>query len=198
MTRFFRPALLLAGLSLAGCIMFDKKSEAVAFHDLGAPSASASKKGPTVFIPRVLIPSALRRPNVVMLDGEGRVRLEDMHRWVGPLDRLLAEGLGRHVVADTGLPVSLSATDQPHLVLLVTVDRLALETPERALLALHYRIEKSDGELLTEASGAWRTDLTAPYPPEFVKAQSNNLAKAAADISTQLSRFAAGAHTSPQ
>ena len=67
---------------LSGCIIFDKKSEAVTFHQLASPAAVTSRSGPTLYVPRTTIPSALRRPNVVLIDDTGWVRVEDCtHRW---------------------------------------------------------------------------------------------------------------------
>ena len=70
---------LLLGLTvlLSGCIIFDKKSEAVTFHQLASPAAVTTRSGPTLFVPRAIIPSALRRPNVVLIDDTGWVRIED-------------------------------------------------------------------------------------------------------------------------
>ena len=82
---------LLIGLAalLSGCIIFDQKSEAVTFHQFAAPAGTVApaSTGTQVFVPRAIIPSALRRPNVVLLDDTGWVHIEDGHRWLAPLDR---------------------------------------------------------------------------------------------------------------
>lgn len=188
----------LCGLLLTGCIVFDKKSEPVTFHQFAAEAALASKQGPMVYVPRVLLPSAVRRANLVLADETGSVRVEDAHRWAAPLDRLIGENLGARIVKASGLPVSLHAPAQAHLVLLVTVDRFALSDPRQAVLTLHYRIEKSNGELLKEGSGSWSAAMDDASAPAFVRAQSNNLAKAAAAISTELVSLETRAQPSQQ
>jgi len=69
--------LLTASLLLTGCIVFDKKSESVSFHQLAAPQATPTEKGPLLFIPRVTLPSAVRRPTLVLIDEANNVQVED-------------------------------------------------------------------------------------------------------------------------
>jgi len=122
--------LLTASLLLTGCIVFDKKSESVLFHQLAAPQATPTLKGPLLFIPRVTLPSAVRRPTLVLIDEANNVQVEDSQRWATPLDRGLAEALGQHLVKNTGWPVTNQAPGESHLVLLIDVDQFAL-TKER-------------------------------------------------------------------
>lgn len=200
-----RTNLLLLALAclLSGCIIFDKKSEAVTFHQLSAPTASASRAAPVVFVPRAILPSALRRPNIVILDDNGWVRIDDAHRWISPLDRAVAETVGRHLTARTGLP---SVTQQPaedHLVLLLTVDKMEAFEPatsgrslfsipgasankDTAVLQLTCRLEKSDGTLLAARTFAASTPLRERTPTEFVLAQSANFASISTDIAKLL------------
>ena len=107
--RLLTACLALTAL-LSGCIIFDKKSEAVTFHQLASPAAVTTRSGPTLFVPRAIIPSALRRPNVVLIDDTGWVRIEDAHRWISPLDRAVPEAVGRHLTSlalDWGHEVTL-------------------------------------------------------------------------------------------
>jgi uncharacterized lipoprotein YmbA len=168
---------LLAGLVLSGCIIFDKKSESVAFHQLSAPQASPTVAGPLLFVPRVTLPSALRRPTLVLIDEANNVQVEDSQRWASPLDRGIAEALGQHLIKDTGRPVTFQAPGEAHLVLLVDVDQFAL-SHGTAILQLHFRVETDSGRLLAQGQGTWNSPK-AEKPEDFVRAQSENLAKAA-------------------
>ncbi len=176
--------LLGALLTLPGCIVFDKKSEAVAFYQFSSPSAAAVNSEPVVFVTRASIPTALRRPNLVMQDDAGWVRVEDSHRWIAPLDRLISEAIAHHLTSITGISTTLLAPPADHLVLLVTVERMTVKAPKDATLGLHFRLENSAGEVIREKSSAWTTVMDSPNPAEFVRAQSKNLANAARDIST--------------
>ena len=197
-------ALLLAVAALlSGCIIFDKKSEAVTFHQLAAPAASTSRAAPTIFVPRSAIPSALRRPNIVLLDDTGWVRIEDAHRWVAPLDRAVSEAVGRHLTALTGLPAASQAPADEHLVLLLTVDKMEIFAPagpgrslfsipgvarndDTATLQLTFRLEKPDGTLLAAKTLSRSRALKERTPAEFTQAQSANLAAVAAEIASFL------------
>ena len=177
-----RTLSLLIPVLLSGCIIFDKKSEAVSFHQLSAPQSSASLQGPEIYVPRAVIPSALRRTNVVMLDESGWVRVEDAHRWISPLDRAIAENVAHHLTQLTGLPTALQATAGDHLILLIDVDHMSVTAAKQAVLDLHYRLEKSDGTLLVERSLHQSNLMTETTPEQYVRAQSANLAAASAQI----------------
>ena len=198
------PVVLL-GLTalLSGCIIFDKKSEAVTFHQLASPAAATTRPGPTIFVPRSVIPSALRRPNVVLIDDTGWVRIEDAHRWVAPLDRAVSEAVGRHLTALTGLPCSTQSPTDEHLVLLLTVDKMEVFAPagpsrslfsipgtaastDTATLQVTFRLEKSDGTLLSAKTLSRSTPLKERSPTEFTQAQSANLAAVAGEIALLL------------
>lgn len=201
MSSFRFPFLLLAALLLAGCIQFDQRSQPTVFHDFAAPSAAQpARPGPAIFIPRAQVPAAIRRPDIVVKDAARVGQVEDLHRWSAPVDRLLTEALGRHVRARSGLPVSYTETDRSRLVLWLNVEgfsvdefRFAEGLRRAAGLTLRYRIEKTDGTVLKEDEITNWTGLPAGGADAFVKAQSNNLAKAGADISTELVRLAADA-----
>lgn len=183
--RLLLPVLCSAWL-LSGCIIFDKKSEAVTFHQLSAPTATPTAASLSVFIPRTLLPAANRRANVVLLDDSGWVRLEDAHRWVAPLDRAFSEALGRHLVQASGRHVTTAVPASDHLVLLLTVERFNVRGEKEAILELRHRLERADGTLITEAVGRFASPLSATTPEQFVRAQSLNLATAAQAIARGL------------
>jgi uncharacterized lipoprotein YmbA len=196
---------LLLGLSalLSGCIIFDKKSEAVTFHQLASPAAVTTRSAPVLFVPRTIIPSALRRPNVVLIDDTGWVRIEDAHRWVSPLDRALSEAVGRHLTSLSGLPATTQSPADEHLILLLTVDKMEIFAPagpgrslfslpgttpntDTATLQITFRLEKSDGSLLATKTLSRSGPLKERTPSEFERAQSANLAAISAEIAKLL------------
>lgn len=191
-----RPLRVLLPLLLVGCVVFDKKSESVTFHQFASANILAAKPAPVVHVPRVLLPTSLRRSSIVMPDESGAVRVDEAHRWAGPLDRLIAENLGNRITASSGLPTSAHAPSQPHVVLLVTIERFSVAQGDQATLSMRYTIERSDGELLGHGSGSWTSALKDRSPAAFVKAQSNNLANAAAVLSTELVKSASETKTS--
>ena len=91
-----RLVALLLALSLAGCIVFDKKSEGVTFHQFTAQVAAPTTSQPLVFVPRATLPGPVRRPAVVIVTQGGEVQLDDSHRWAAPVDRLVADVAARH------------------------------------------------------------------------------------------------------
>jgi len=170
-------SFLTSCVLLSGCIVFDKKSESVSFHQLATPQATPTVNGPLLYIPRVTLPSSVRRPTLVLIDEANNVQVDDSQRWATPLDRGLAESLGQHLVKNTGRPVAYQAPGQSHLVLLIDVDQFALNHGT-AILQLRFRVENAAGHLLAEGQGSWNSPK-ADKPEDFVRAQSENLAKAA-------------------
>lgn len=198
-----RALLLVLSALLTGCIIFDKKSEAVTFHQLASPAGITTRSTPILFVPRAIIPSALRRPNVVLIDDTGWVRIEDAHRWIAPLDRAIPEAVGRHLTSLTGLPSSTQSPAEEHLVLLLTVDKMEVFTPagpersifsipgttpntDTATLQVTFRLEKSDGSLVATKTLSQSRPLKERTPTEFEKAQSANLAAVSAQIAKLL------------
>jgi len=194
---------LLVGLAalLSGCIIFDQKSEAVTFHQFAAPATAAqpTSAGLQIFVPRAIIPSALRRPNVVLLDDTGWVLIEDGHRWLAPLDRAVPEAVGRHLTALAGVVTTSQTPSDDHLVLLLTVDKMEVFTPtapgrsifslpgtgakaDTATLQLTCRLEKSDGTLIAAKSFSQSRTLKERTPSAFVQTQSANLAALSAEL----------------
>jgi ABC-type uncharacterized transport system auxiliary subunit len=191
---------------LSGCIIFDQKSEAVVFHQFASPAAAGVRPvagGPQVFIPRAIIPSALRRPNVVLLDDAGWVHIEDAHRWVAPLDRSIPETVGRHLTTLTGAVTTTQTPSEDHVVLLLTVDKMEIFAPagpERSIfslpggtdkastatLQLTCRLEKADGTLVAVKTFGQSRPLKERTPAAFVQSQSANLAELSIGIAKWL------------
>lgn len=201
-----RTALLCLSALLGGCIIFDQKSEAVVFHQFASPGARPNRAvagGPQVFIPRAVIPSALRRPNVVLLDDSGRVQIEDAHRWVAPLDRAIPETVARHLTSRTGVATTTQTPSEDHLVLLLTVEKMEIcapTGPERSIfslpvgtdktssasLELSCRLEKADGTLICAKTLTHASPLKDRTAAAFVQAQSANLAALSSELAPWL------------
>ncbi len=201
----FRAFVIALTALLSGCIIFDQKSEAVVFHQFATPTGASAQDaaGTPVFVPRAIIPAALRRPNVVLLDDAGWVHIEDAHRWIAPLDRAIPETVAHHLRSRAGVITTTQTPSEDHLVLLLTVDKMevfAPAGPERSIfslpggtdkastatLQLSCRLEKADGTLVAVKTFAQSRPLKERTPAAFVQAQSANLAEFSAEIAKWL------------
>jgi len=169
--------LFLAAVALPGCIVFDKKSEAVAFHRFEAAEAAPTKAAPLIHVPRATLPASVRRPALVLLTPGGEVAVDDAHRWAAPLDRLLAETLARHLTRETGCPTAAATPEAPHMSLILECERFEIVTERRAALTIRYRLERADGSAVAGGTSACVEPMGALDSPAFVAAQSRNLAK---------------------
>jgi len=177
---------LLIGLSslVTGCITFDQKSESVTFHQLSAPVTTPTKKAPIIYIPRANIPVSLRRPTLVIADENRVIKVDDSQRWIASLDRAVSEIIGRNLTKQTGLPFELQTPNENYLVLFIDVEAMCL-TAQSTVLQLHYRIEDAQGKSLIQGEGQWKAKRSE-NPIEYVNAQSENFANAAAQIAKDI------------
>jgi ABC-type uncharacterized transport system auxiliary subunit len=201
----FRAFVVALAALLSGCIIFDQKSEAVVFHQFAAPTGASAQDadGTPVFVPRAIIPTALRRPNVVLLDDAGWVHIEDAHRWIAPLDRAIPETVARHLRSRAGVITTTQTPSEDHVVLLLTVDKMEVFAPagaERSIfslpggtdkastatLQLTCRLEKADGTLVAVKTFDQSRPLKERTPAAFVQAQSANLAELSNEIAKWL------------
>ncbi len=172
-----RLTLLFAALGLSGCIVFDKQSEAVTFHQFAAAEATATRSAPLIHVPRATLPAGVRRPAVVLLTPGGEVLIDDSHRWTATLDRLVAETVARHLTREAGTPTVATTPDAPHFTLILECERFEVLAGRRAALTIHYRLERADGSAVAGGTSACVEPMPDLGAPAFVAAQSRNLAK---------------------
>lgn len=195
--KFFKIFPCVVALSLlSGCISFNKKSDSVIFHQLSAPAVVSNKSELTLFIPKANIPTALRRPTVVIIDESGPIQADDSQRWITSLERAVSETIGRNLTQKTGYSFSLQAPSETHLKLLIDVDAMFI-TADSTVLQLHYHFEDERGKIIGQGQGQWKTKR-ADQAMDYVKAQSLNLASAAADIAQELTRTTDTLQKSPR
>ena len=181
----FKLFLSLGILSLiTGCITFDQKSESVTFHQLSGPVTSPTKKNPVIFIPRANIPVSLRRPTLVIADESRVLKVDDSQRWIASLDRAVSEIIGRNLTKQTGLPCELQTPNDHYIVLFIDVQAMFLSA-QNTVLQLHYRIEDAQGKSLSQGQGQWKAKRSE-NPIDYVNAQSENFASAAAQIAKDI------------
>jgi len=177
---------ILIGLTslVTGCITFDQKSESVTFHQLSAPVTTPTKNAPIIYIPRANIPVSLRRPTLVIADESKVIKVDDSQRWIASLDRAVSEIIGRNLTKQTGLPFELQTPNENYLVLFIDVEAMFL-TGQSTVLQLHYRIEDAQGKSLSQGQGQWKAKRSE-NPIDYVNAQSENFANAAAQIAKDI------------
>lgn len=182
-----RPCLLLVlSLSLSGCIVFDKKSEAVTFHRFEAAPAAATRPAPLIHVARANLPASVRRPAIVLLAPEGAVLVDDGHRWTAPLDRLVAESIALHLTREGGCPAGTTVPEGPHLTLILECERFEVAATRRAALTIHYRFERADGSAVAGGTSACLEPMGELDATAFVAAQGRNLAKVGKAIAETL------------
>ena len=92
---------LLAGVALAGC----GTTPTPQYYTLSVDAAAASsvaRDRPSIAVGMVTLPEAVDRPQLVVRTGANEVRIEEFHRWAGPLKSELPRVLAGNLVRATG------------------------------------------------------------------------------------------------
>ena len=152
-------------LALAGCA-----SPQARFYGLEPTAGAAAEPaqfGKRVMLGPIGLPAALDRPQLVLDDGGGQLRLQEFERWSAPLDRLLAQNLARAVSRRSGV-ASVYAYPQPtmdggDLRYALDVRRLSLQPGRQASLEVVWQLQGvADGKLLAAGSFSRSVPLAAP------------------------------------
>jgi uncharacterized lipoprotein YmbA len=120
----------------------------------------------------------------VIADESRMIKVDDSHRWIASLDRSVSEIIGRNLTQQTGLPFELQTPSENYVVLFIDVEAMFLTT-QSTVLQLHYRIEDAQGKTLSQGQGQWKAKRSE-NPIDYVNAQSENFANAAAQIAKDI------------
>lgn len=109
MMPFPRPHTLARGaalsllLALAGCASTPNDQFYTLSGGAATAAPAATTAAPLYFEMRpVTVPAQVRRPQIVTSSADGRVDLEEHHRWAGPLADEIGTGLSLGIAAELG------------------------------------------------------------------------------------------------
>ena len=158
-----------------------------------AMSVAARATTPRVAIVQVKIPDALDRPQLLIRSAGNRLLLSEQRRWAEPLrqeiPRVVADDLGRLLDSSgvAALPVDVDRFTADFRVQL-DVQRLDVVAGQGADLDLFWLLEPRQGKA-TVGRSTLREPLAAGDDPAApVAALRRALARASADIATEISR----------
>ena len=158
-----------------------------------AMSVAARATTPRVAIVQVKIPDALDRPQLLIRSAGNRLLLSEQRRWAEPLrqeiPRVVADDLGRLLDSSgvAALPVDVDRFAADFRVQL-DVQRLDVVAGQGADLDLFWLLEPRQGKV-TVGRSTLREPLAAGDDPAApVAALRRALARASADIATEISR----------
>jgi uncharacterized lipoprotein YmbA len=188
MRRFLPLAAGLALLAAAGCVSFGKSTPARFFVLDAVAERAAGGPGPSLGLLPLEVPSAVRRPELLVTRTPNRVEVKSFDRWAEPVEagvaRTLADNLARLVPSDRveTFPWMPGSPVERRVRVRVTVFELAPDVPAARLAARWSVLGAEDGEPLREGSWSGEIPAGSAAPEDLVKAMSEALAGLAAEL----------------
>jgi uncharacterized lipoprotein YmbA len=188
-TRLVIPAVLAAGLTLAGCA----DGQPTRFYTLAALSETPGEAMPalpsdlTVGVGPVTLPPYLDRPQLVTRAGDNRMVLADFDSWVEPLQgmfaRVLAENLAVLLETDDVLLLPQNRPVDLDYQVEVDVTRFDVDASGNAALDARWWVFGRDGEKLLRSG---RSTITEPTQAGDYTAAAGALSHALGAMSQEI------------
>lgn len=145
--RAFAATMCVAALAACGSVPVDR------FYTLAGGAAAvappAAGPAPLYFEMRpVTVPAQLRRPQMVVSSGDGRIDIEEHHRWAGPLAEEIGNSLSLGIAARLGgVDVYRSAAPDDSTLYRIGADiqRFESRPASHALLDAVWSVRRLDG-----------------------------------------------------
>jgi uncharacterized lipoprotein YmbA len=195
-TRLVIPAVLAAGLTLAGCA----DGQPTRFYTLAALSETPGEAMPalpsdlTVGVGPVTLPPYLDRPQLVTRAGDNRMVLADFDSWVEPLQgmfaRVLAENLTVLLETDDVLLLPQNRPVDLDYQVEVDVTRFDVDASGNAALDARWWVFGRDGEKLLRSG---RSTITEPTQAGDYTAAAAALSHALGTMSQEIAQAIADA-----
>jgi uncharacterized lipoprotein YmbA len=195
-TRLVIPAVLAAGLTLAGCA----DGQPTRFYTLAALSETPGEAMPalpsdlTVGVGPVTLPPYLDRPQLVTRAGDNRMVLADFDSWVEPLQgmfaRVLAENLAVLLETDDVLLLPQNRPVDLDYQVEVDVTRFDVDASGNAALDARWWVFGRDGEKLLRSG---RSTITEPTQAGDYTAAAAALSHALGTMSQEIAQAIADA-----
>ena len=100
----FAVALAACAALAAGCATSPTPSYYTLNVDAAAAAPARALDRPTIAVGAVSVPDAVDRPQLVVRTGANEVRIEELHRWAGPLKSELPRVMAGNISRVTGDP----------------------------------------------------------------------------------------------
>jgi uncharacterized lipoprotein YmbA len=188
-TRLVIPAVLAAGVTLAGCA----DGQPTRFYTLAALSDAPGEAVPavpsdlTVGVGPVTLPPYLDRPQLVTRAGDNRMVLADFDSWVEPLQgmfaRVLAENLTVLLETDDVLLLPQNRPVDLDYQVEVDVTRFDVDASGNAALDARWWVFGRDGERLLRSG---RSTITEPTQAGDYTAAAGALSHALGAMSQEI------------
>ncbi|MEE4265157.1 MAG: PqiC family protein [Desulfobacteraceae bacterium] len=202
--RFFQQTSLLVlfiAVLLAGC---GGSPTPVQFYTLNSLSGTMQKTNPAdatqniaIGIGPVEIPKILDRPQIVTRTGPNTLKVDEFHRWAGPLQaefaKVLAENISLLLATDQVAVYPWEAGFKPHYRIALDVRYFEGQLGENVVLEVVWRVSGQENQKIQAVKTSLiKEPLPAADYKSLVAAESQAIAQLSREIAQEIRNLQAG------
>jgi uncharacterized lipoprotein YmbA len=199
--RFFQQISLLVlfiVVLLAGC---GGKSTPVEFYTLTSPGDMTQNAKPAdtaqtiaIGIGPVDIPKILDRPQIVTRSGPNKLKVDEFHRWAGPLQadiaKVLAQNISFLLSTEQVVVYPWEAGFKPHYRIMVDIRSFEGQLGENVILEAVWRVSGPQGQKIQIVKTSMiKETLPTPDYEALVAAKSQTIAQLSREIAQEIQRL---------
>ena len=196
--------VLLLAVLLAGC---GGRATPIEFYTLNSLSGTIQKANPadsakniSIGIGPVAIPKILDRPQIVTRTGPNTLKVDEFHRWAGPLKsefaKVLAENISLLLATDQVAVYPWEAGFNPHYRVALDIRYFEGQLGENVFLDAVWRVSGPESQKAqTLKTSVIEEPLPATDYKSLVAAQSQAVAQLSREIAREIRRLQAGGKT---
>ena len=202
--KFFQKTsrlILTTAVLMVGCASGPPPVEFYTLNSLSGMTQQASPAGANqnigIGIGPVEIPEMLDRPQIVTRTGPNKLRMDEFHRWAGPLKdgfaRVLAENIGLLLATDRVAIYPWEIDFKPNYRIAVDIRYFEGQLGENVILEAVWRVSgKEDQEIQIVKTSVIKETLSSPDYEALVAAKSQTIAQLSREIVKEIQRLQAG------
>jgi len=205
--RFFQKTsllVLLISVLLAGCGSSPPPTEFYTLNSLGSMTQqtqpSEADQNIAIGIGPVQIPQILDRPQIVTRTGPNKLKVDEFHRWAGPLKagfaQVLAENIALLLTTDRVAVYPWEGDFKPHYRIALDIRYFEGQLGKNVVLDVVWRVAGQEGQKIqaTKASVINEPLAAADYE-SLVAAKSQAIAQLSREIAQEIRKLQSGGKT---
>jgi hypothetical protein len=202
--RFFQKTsllVLLISVLLVGCGSSPPPTEFYTLNSLGSMTHQTqplnADQNIAIGIGPVQIPQILDRPQIVTRTGPNKIKVDEFHRWAGPLKagfaQVLAENIALLLATDRVVVYPWEIDFKPHYRIALDIRYFEGQLGKNVLLDVVWRVAGQEGQKIQAVkTSVIKEPLSAPDYDALVAAKSQAIARLSREIAQEIQKLQAG------
>ena len=205
--RFFQKTsllVLLISVLLVGCGSSPPPTEFYTLNSLGSMTHQTqplnADQNIAIGIGPVQIPQILDRPQIVTRTGPNKLRVDEFHRWAGPLKagfaQVLAENIALLLATDQVVVYPWEVDFKPHYRIALDIRYFEGQLGENVVLDVVWRVSGQESQKIQAVKASVINEpLSAADYEALVAAKSQAIAQLSREIAQEIRKLQSGGKT---